>query len=132
MIEAIKAEISEAKTTLTLASSSESPLKVNSEINNATVKPIPAKNPTETILFQLKPLGSFPLNIFMAIKLPTIIPRGWPITSPVITPTERLLLSSKVRSNLDKSIPRDENENNGKTINTVIGLILFSKLWAVF
>ena len=124
------AEIRDAKTTLILANSSESPSKVNSDINNATVKPIPARNPIEIILFQLKPIGNLPLNNFIAIKLPTSIPRGCPITRPRIIPIERSLPITEFRLNCDKSIPSDENENSGKTINTVIGLILFSSLFA--
>ena len=125
------AEISDAKTTLILANSSESPSKVNSDINNATVKPMPARNPIEIILFQLKPMGNLPLNNFMAIKLPKNIPRGCPITRPRIIPIERLPPSTEFRLNCDTLIPNDENENSGKTINTVIGLILFSSLFAM-
>ena len=81
-----KAERAEDSTIDVFEKISRSSESARFEINNDIVKPMPAKILTQKISGQFNPLPKWASLSFTAIKEKSIIPTGFPITSPVRIP----------------------------------------------
>ena len=59
--------------------------RANAVMNSDIVKPIPARKPPANIISQVTPFGNLAMPALTAIQLATMIPSGFPTTSPRAT-----------------------------------------------